>query len=200
MLEVAQRKGTGGIVPAQLAGIEDVPVLLAEERQQDLAAQLLAQRFPVDVEIVGVVRLFAPGEQVEPPRVVAAAHAHVIGDEVEDVPHPVRAQGGDEGLVVGGAAQFGVERAVVNDVVPVLRAGARSQVGRRVDVGDPEPSEIRHQRGRGGEPESGLELQPVGSTRRHEVRNQPALQRGRTPFSSSAATSPCAKSGRPSTR
>ncbi len=110
MLVVAQRKAARVVLPAQLARVEHVAVLRAQERQQHLAAQLRAQRLPVDVEVVGIVRVLAPREQVEPPRVVVAADAHVVGHEVEDVSHVVRAQGRDERVVLLGRTDLRVER------------------------------------------------------------------------------------------
>jgi hypothetical protein len=50
--------------------------------------------------------------------------AHVVGHGVEDQPHAVFAQRCGEGVEVVGAAQLGVEAAVVADVVAVAAAGA----------------------------------------------------------------------------
>ncbi len=168
MLEVAQREAVE-ILPAQLAIVENVTVLLAEERQQYFSAQLGAQRTPVDVEVVGVVRVLAPGEQIEPPRVVVAADPHVVRDEVQDVAHSVRAQRRDERPVVVGVAELGVERVVIDDVVAVQRTGARFEIRRAVDVRDPEPLQIGDERGRVGEAEAGVELQAVRRARRHRA-------------------------------
>ncbi len=197
VLEVAQREAAVDVLPAQVTGVEDSAVLLTEKGQQHLSAQLRTQRPPVDVEIVGVVRVLAPGQQVEPPGVVVAADPHVVGHEVQDVPHPVRAQRVDERAVLFGRADLGIERTVVDDVVPVRRAGARAQVRRRVDVRDPQRREVRDQRGRIGEAEAGMELQPVRRARRHESRNQPTLHGLSVPPPAPAGTSPSVKTGAP---
>ena len=90
-------------------------------------------------------------------------------------------------------ADLGVERAVVDDVVPVRRAGARFEIRRRVDVRDAQRGEIRHERRRVGEAEAGVELQPVRRARRHDSRNQPTLQGGSGAASARAGTSPSVK-------
>src|SRR5205085_2428819 len=67
--------------------LEHVAVLIAEDGQQNLAAQFLAQRLPFDVEIFGIARCGAVLEHVEPPAIVGLEHAHVIGHDVDHQAH-----------------------------------------------------------------------------------------------------------------
>ena len=90
---------------------------------------------------------------------------HVVGHDVEHDAEPGLPAGRDqpvEGLL---AAELGVERAVVDDVVAVLAAGRGLQVGRAVQVRHPEVGEVRHDRGRVVEAEVGGELHAVGADR-----------------------------------
>src|ERR1700681_311106 len=88
---------------------------------------------------------------------------------------------------------------MVDDVVAVRRTGPRLEVRRRVHVRDTERREVRHERGRVGEAEAGVKLQPVRRARRHGSRNQPALHGGSTTAPAFAGTSPSVKMRAPST-
>ena len=65
----------------------------------------------------------------------------------------MRVQRGDEGVELRLRAQFGVERAVIDDVVAVSAARPRAQQRRGVEVADAEPRPVRHERRRRGEAE-----------------------------------------------
>ncbi|EJT84626.1 hypothetical protein PPS11_20159 [Pseudomonas putida S11] len=62
--------------------------------------------------------------------VVGTAHGHVVGHRVEDQPHAVLTQGGDQPLQRRFAAQLGVDAGRVDHVVAMARAGAGLEDGR----------------------------------------------------------------------
>ncbi len=66
----------------QLATFEDSAVMIVQDGHQHFAMEFILQRLPVDVEKAGVSRRLAVFENVRPPRVIAAHHAHVIRDNV----------------------------------------------------------------------------------------------------------------------
>ena len=90
-------------------------------------------------------------------------------------PHGVREA--DEARL---AAELRVDRAVVDDVVAVGRARPRLLQGRGVDVADPEPRQVGHDRLRVREGEVLVELQPVGGAGRR--RGEPGGARARAPI------------------
>ena len=93
MLEVRDGERPEGAVELEhdLAAIEDVAVVVTQDRQQHLAAQLVLQGSPIDVEEVRVFRTGSVLEHVEPPAVVGGRHRHVVGDDVEELSHAVPA-------------------------------------------------------------------------------------------------------------
>ena len=70
----------------------------AEEWQKNLVVEMPVSRFPVDIEISGIGRRAAPFEHIEPPQIVCAADAHMIGDEIDDVSEPMVGQHRDHVL------------------------------------------------------------------------------------------------------
>ena len=109
----------------------------------------------------------APFEHVEPPRIVGAADAHVVGHEIEDLAETVFGEGRDHPVEIGLVAEFGVEWPMVDDVVAVGAAGPRLQIGRGVDVADPEPREIRGEPRRIRKAKPLVKLQTVGGAWNH---------------------------------
>ena len=127
----------------QIARLQHLAVLVAEHRQGDLAADAPGACLPVDVEEGGIGAEPSPLQDVQPPGVVRA-HAHVVGHEVEQEPHVVGVQLGDQGIECRLVAELGVEPVEVDHVVAVGRAGPRHGERRGVEVADPERGEIRH--------------------------------------------------------
>ena len=148
----------------QLALVEGVAVAVAEEGHDELAVG--AEPLPVDVEGPRVGRELAPFERRQPGRVVGAADAHVVRHDVEDEAEAVLPQRVGETVERRLAAELRVDRAMVDDVVAVGRARPRPVDRRGVDMADPEPREIRHDRCRVVEGEVLVELQTVGRARR----------------------------------
>ena len=67
----------------ELARFQHRPVLVAEQRHQQLVMQIASVRVPIDVEPAGVFGCWAPFQHVEPPRIIGAADAHMVGHEIE---------------------------------------------------------------------------------------------------------------------
>ena len=94
-------------------------------------------------------------------------------------PRPCAAQRVGEAQEALLAAELGVDRGVVDDVVAVRRAGPRRVDRRGIDMADAEPRQIGHDRGRVVEGEVLVELQPVGGARRR--RGERRWPRGAAP-------------------
>src|SRR5205085_10795149 len=112
-----------------------------------------------------VGRLRTPLQDIEPPWVVGMMHAHVIWHEIEDQTHVRAGERRGQPLERGFAAEFGVERVVIDHVVAVAAAGARLEEGRGVEVTDAQCLEIGNKRGGIVEAEGFRELQAIGRNR-----------------------------------
>ena len=108
-----------------LAPFQDYAVLIAEHRKKHAALEVGATAVPVDVEVGGERRISAPFEDIEPPGIVVSADAHVVRDKIEDQAHVVGVQSIDQRAEIRVAADLGVEPVVIDDVIPMGRAGAR---------------------------------------------------------------------------
>jgi hypothetical protein len=100
----------------------------------------------------------------------------VVRHNVQHLPEAVAPERRDhvaEGVRV---TEIGIEAAMVDDVVAVRAARARRQIGRRIDVADAEPCQVRRQRCGLGEAEARAELQAVGGARNDR---RPGLSHGR---------------------
>ncbi len=91
----------------------------------------------------------------------------MIGDKVQDLAQPVSFHSGHhpiEGCLV---PQFGIERVMVNDIVSVRTSWPRFQPGRRVDVADTQPGQVRSELCGLVKSKILVKLQPVGRARGH---------------------------------
>ena len=106
-----------------VASRQRLPVGVAQDGYQHLAAQAGIVRLPIDVEEAGELALGAVGQHVAPPRIVGRIRRHVIGHDVRDQAQPARAacQRG-QGRI---PAEFVTHAGVVRDVVAVRRAAVR---------------------------------------------------------------------------
>ncbi len=77
----------------QAAFLQGLPIVAAEEGQQQLAFHQRVRGMPLDIEELTVRAQTPPLQQVQPPGVVIAAHRHVVGDDIQDQAHAVLAQG-----------------------------------------------------------------------------------------------------------
>ncbi|MNF62539.1 hypothetical protein D3C84_442230 [compost metagenome] len=72
---------------------------------------------PLDIEELAVGAQPSPFQQVQPPGVISAAHRHMVGDDVEDQPHVVFAQGTDQAPQRHFTAQFRIDPGRVHHVI-----------------------------------------------------------------------------------
>ena len=94
----------------QLLLLQDLSVLVAQDRKQDLVQELFLDRRPVDIEVHGIGRRAAVLEHIEPPVVLGALDAHVVRHDVQHLPHVVALQFRDQGRVILFAADLGIHR------------------------------------------------------------------------------------------
>ena len=85
----------------QLAALKNAPILVAQNWQKNLVAQIKLQRMPVDVEIGGVSGAGPVFEHIHPPRIQRLGDSDVVRDKVEHLPHRVRMQFFDPGVIIG---------------------------------------------------------------------------------------------------
>jgi hypothetical protein len=102
---------------------EGLTVALAEEGHHELVVG--TEPRPVDVERVGRGREATPFQHGEPPRIVGAADAHVVGHDVEQKLQAGAVQRLREANETLLAAELRVDRRVVDDVVAMGRARPR---------------------------------------------------------------------------
>ena len=155
----------------QLAALQHEPVLIAEHGNQHFPRERRVRGLPVDVEEVGVGGSRSILQHIEPPRIVGAHDAHVVGHHVEDMSHAVLAQPLDEALEIFRAADLGVERVVIDDVVAVRAARPRAEIRRAIHVAHAETRQIRDERGRIGKSEAAVQLQAIGAARNAHARS-----------------------------
>jgi hypothetical protein len=123
--------------------------------------EIVLERMPFDVEVRRVNRARAIFEHVHPPLIERLADAHVVRDEIQNLPHAVRVQRLDPRIVIGPGTDRGIELVVIGNVVTVQAVRARLEIRRRVAIADAERVEIRHDLPRLGKRELPVELQPV---------------------------------------
>ena len=125
MLEIEQAKLAAFLVESefQFAAVEHGTILITEHRDQHLPLQFAFEGFPVDVEIASVGRGSTVFQDIEPPGIVLAQDAHVIGNDVENLAHAMFVKGVHEALVIFGAADFWIELMMVDDVIAMHAPG-----------------------------------------------------------------------------
>ena len=183
----AQTAGPGIEAKLELAPLQDLTVVIAEEGQQNLSAQLRLGGLPVDVEELRIGGAWTVLEYVQPPEVLVASDSHVVGNEVEDLSHSVPVQCIDEGRERLLVAHLRVECIVIGDVVPVRASGTRFQVGCAVDVAHTERVEVGHESFGIPEGEAAVELQAVCRGRRRLLGKR-GIHGKRVPTHHSAST------------
>src|ERR1035438_4194225 len=135
-----------------------------------LAALVLAARSRR--ELLAIAAMFLVGQAAS---VFVMAHVlwpgifiagrHVVGDGVEQQPHTVVAQLGRHIVEILFRAKLGIHAQRIGDVVTVRAPAARLVARRRVEVGDAEIAEIRHQVAAVHKAKARIELQAVRGTR-----------------------------------
>ncbi len=133
VFEVAQKKSAAFEVNLQLPALEHPSVLIAEDREQNLAAQAGFERMPIDVEIGGVSRAGPVLEHIGPPEVARLADAHVVGNEIEHLSH-LRGRAAPRPRRHNPARDpiAALSLVVIGNVVAVQALRARLEIGRRI--------------------------------------------------------------------
>ena len=155
---VADVERTARALHAQLALIEHLAVLVAEDGQQDRAAKLGFRRVPVDVEVTARSARLAEAQHVPPPRVGRGRGRHVVGHDVDDQPEVMLVERRHEAGPALVTAELVADLGRVDHVVAVLAAGRRLEDRGAVDVADAQLGQVGHDGGGGVEPELGAEL------------------------------------------
>ena len=150
----------------QVSVLEDLAVLIAEDREQHFVFQLRLRRPPIDVEELGVRRPRTVLEHVVPPDVVARIDAHVVWDDIRDKAHPPRGEARMEPRHRRVVADLPVDEPVVDHVVAVGAARSRLEERRGVDVGHAERVEVVDDARERVEAEVLRQLHAVGRHRR----------------------------------
>ncbi len=127
----------------QIAFFQDLTVMVAQDRQKHFAAQLWAQRIPVDVEIVRVGRRWSMFQHIQPPGIVTAQHTHVVRYDIQHEAHAVRCQGVGKTQEILWTANFLIQRIMIDNVVTVRAAFAGLEDRRSIAMADPETGQIR---------------------------------------------------------
>ena len=126
----------------QLTALENAPILIAQNRQQNLIAKIRLQRLPVDIEIRRVSGARPIFEHVHPPLIERFSDPHVVRDKVEYLAHRTRMELADPRLIILVRADRCVELVVIGDVVAVQAVRARLKIRRCIHVTDSQRVEI----------------------------------------------------------
>ncbi len=163
----------------QFAALQHAPVLIRQDRQQELVPQIGLERLPVDIEKRGVSRAGPVFQHVHPPAIARVGHADMIRDKIQHLPHRARAQLCYPGVVIRPCANGRVQPAVIADVVAMETLRARGEVRRRVNIAHPQGVQIGHDPARLRKHKPPIELQPIGAggnarrMRLHHSRRRP---------------------------
>ncbi len=101
----------------QVAALQGLTVIAAEEGHQQLALEQRVGGVPLDIEEFAVRAQAPPFQQIQPPGVIAATDGHVVGHDIQNQPHLMGAQGRHQATQGGFAAQFRVDGGRVDHVV-----------------------------------------------------------------------------------
>ena len=149
----------------EFAAVKDSAVLIAQDRHQDFELQFVLQRFPVNIEKLGVGGSLSVLQNIQPPGVVSSHDTHVVRNHIEDLAHAVRAQRADKGVEVLDSSDFRIEYIVIDDVVAMHASRASPEVRGRIAMGNAKLSQVGDQLRCLLKSEIAIELQPVGCQR-----------------------------------
>src|SRR5690348_17286532 len=121
---------------ADSARLEHLPILVCQDRHQNLVAESLLIRLPVDIKERGVPARDAILKHI-PPVSVLAAERHVIWNNIQYLAESGLTERVTESLVSLCAAELFVYARGIDNIVTVHTAGCRLQIRRTVDVRDP---------------------------------------------------------------
>ncbi len=140
-------------------------VLIAQDGQQKLVAQLRLQRLPVKIKKFRKLRCAAVGQHVPPPRVCAQADSHVVGHNIQHLAHAVILELIYQLLQLFIAADFRIELVVVSNVITMLAAGSGLEDGRGINVRDAQRMQISDKTARILKAKAGVKLQAIRGER-----------------------------------
>src|ERR1700739_1325805 len=93
----------------------------------------------------------------------------MLGNVIEDQSEPVAFQGLAQALEIRRRPKLGIQRVVVDDVVPMSAAGTRPEKWGGVHMADTKGGQILGNTRNIGETAVARELQPIGRTRRNHA-------------------------------
>ena len=146
----------------ELPRLEHDAVLVAEQGNEELVAEVAAVRVPVDVEPSSMSRIGSPFQHVEPERIVGAADPHMVRHEIQHLLQPVPGERRIHPVERSLIPQLGVERVMIDDVVAVGAARPRLEIGGGIEMADAEPGQVGRQLGGTVEAEILVKLQAIG--------------------------------------
>ena len=73
----------------EFAAVKDSAVLIAQDRHQDFELQFVLQRFPVNIEKLGVGGSLSVLQNIQPPGVIGPHHPHVVPDDPRACPRAI---------------------------------------------------------------------------------------------------------------
>lgn len=92
VIEILDVKLSTPALDLDFAPREDPAIMISENRNQQLVAELLFVRLPVDIEVDGVTAGRPIFEHVPPEAVTAAADRHMIRNNVQDLAKTARTE------------------------------------------------------------------------------------------------------------
>ena len=113
----------------QLPRFQRLAVEISQHGQENSVPQLAFDGSPIDVEVMRVRRRGAIGENIPPPVIRVGRDAHVVRDNVENLPEAILLQRADIRPVLLVRSQLVVETSVIDHVIPVRAAFARFEQG-----------------------------------------------------------------------
>src|SRR5947209_3688823 len=112
----------------EFTAVQDRAVLISQNWYEHLAPEFLFQRFPIDIEEFGITRGLAIFQDIQPPGIVTAHNAHVVGNDIQNLPHAMLVERVDELIELLRSPNFRIQTVVVDDVVSVSAARPGSQI------------------------------------------------------------------------
>ncbi len=82
--------------------------MIMQDGHQHFSVEFFFERAPVDIKIASVERSLAIFENVQPPRIVAAHHSHVVGHDIEDQSHVMFVKNAHKAVKIFGSANLGI--------------------------------------------------------------------------------------------
>ena len=175
---IADKKGPLLKNEPQILIFEDIPVLVSEDRDENLVPEFPFNRVPVDIKEIRIDRTRPVLEQIHPPEILLAGDAHMVRDNIEDLPHPVFSEFLCHFIVFLFCPDFRVQGVVVHDVISMQAPFPGFEIGGCIEVADAEGKEIRDDPLCVLKPEMPVELKPV--SRHRDSRFRKAFSRHNT--------------------